>query len=178
MHRCHLINLIFFFFNNSLRALTSSHRFHLSQRIPPPAYPPAQRSLTSVLYPYTTVHRHSPRKPLASFDRTRPAQRAVLAWRRAPAVAHLLSRKLSNGSTRTKIKLGKKKSKKFPCRINQKLLTSDKNTSSVLVTYGNTTLTRNLSITCSSEQKVDKQFKHLTTVKNSSNIQKIEKYWE
>ena len=49
------------------------------------------------------------------------------------------------------------------------MLTSDKNTSSVLVTYGNTTLTRNLSITCSSEKKFDKQLKHLTKVKNSSN---------
>ena len=51
---------------------------------------PAQRRwLTSVLYLQTTVHRHSPRKPLASFHS--PARRAVLAWRRAPAVARLLS---------------------------------------------------------------------------------------
>ena len=30
-----------------------------------------RRPLTSVLYPQTTAHRHSPRKPLARFDRTR-----------------------------------------------------------------------------------------------------------
>ena len=40
-------------------------------------------ALTSALYPPTTVHRHSPRKPHATFDH--------LAWRREPDVAHLLS---------------------------------------------------------------------------------------
>ena len=37
-----------------------------------------RRSLTSVLYPHTTVHRHSPKKPHASFARTRARCRPPL----------------------------------------------------------------------------------------------------
>ena len=57
--------------------LFTSHFSHPCKDLPRTrTKPPAQRrSLTSALYPQTTVHRHGPRKPHASFDRKQAPHR-------------------------------------------------------------------------------------------------------
>ena len=60
--------------------------------------PPAQqRPMASVLYPHLTAHRHSLRKRLACFDRTRAPHQGH-SWRgdARPDVAHLLSRRVGS----------------------------------------------------------------------------------
>ena len=66
---------------------TAATLLHLSTSPRTRTRPPAQRRpLTVALCPQTTMHWFGPREPHAS-----PTQRAPLAWRRAPDVAHLLS---------------------------------------------------------------------------------------
>ena len=114
-YRCHHHYLISFLKNNPLHALTVfneaaiasfpfviSHPSYLckdcdhtaSKHLPRTRtkLPAQRRPLTSVLYPSTIVHRHSPRKPTGlRRPHASPVPRAVLTWRRAPIVGHQLS---------------------------------------------------------------------------------------